>query len=83
MEIAEGEFRVCRLAAGYFKLASLVQYVPLPTVGGYLGYVGYFCLAAGINLACNVEVLQPTWACLSSPSSTLPCRRRSIDNTEY
>lgn len=25
--------------AGQFRLASLVQYVPLPTVGGYLGYV--------------------------------------------
>lgn len=103
---------LCWLPAGYFKLASLVQYVPLPTVGGYLGasppicstgmcmqctlhictvfchyactitglgrrmsscftdggegqlamchagYVGYFCLAAGINLACNVEVRQ-------------------------
>ena len=25
-------------------------------VGGYLGYVGYFCLAAGISLACGVDV---------------------------
>lgn len=33
----------------------LVQYVPLPVVGGYLGYVGYFCLAAGVSQACNVE----------------------------
>lgn len=23
----------------------------------HAGYVGYFCLAAGINLACNVEVV--------------------------
>ena len=29
------------LPAGYFKLASLVQYVPLSTVGGYLGYVSF------------------------------------------
>ncbi|KAK9845896.1 hypothetical protein WJX81_005443 [Elliptochloris bilobata] len=41
---------------GYLKLASLVQYVPLPVVGGYLGYVGFFCLAAGISLACDVEI---------------------------
>ena len=26
------------------------------------GYVGYFCLAAGVNLACNVEVLS-MWLC--------------------
>lgn len=30
--------------------------MPLPVVGGYLGYVGYFCLAAGVALACGVEV---------------------------
>ena len=28
----------------------------MQVVGGYLGYVGYFCLAAGIALACDVEV---------------------------
>lgn len=33
-----------------------MQYVPLPVVGGYLGFVGYFCLAAGVSQACNVEV---------------------------
>jgi MFS superfamily sulfate permease-like transporter len=51
------------LCAGHFKLATLVQYVPLPVVGGYLGYVGYFCLAAGVALACGVEVdTFPSWA---------------------
>ncbi|KAK9810835.1 hypothetical protein WJX73_000129 [Symbiochloris irregularis] len=47
---------ICIILVGVYKLASLVQYVPLPVVAGYLGYVGYFCLAAGISLACNVEV---------------------------
>ena len=32
---------------GALRLAGLVQYVPLPVVGGYLCFVGYFCLAAG------------------------------------
>ena len=40
--------------AGYLRLASLVQYVPLPVVGGYLGYVGYFCLASGVSLASGI-----------------------------
>ena len=31
-------------------------YVPLPVVGGYLGYVGSFCLAAGIGLGAGVNV---------------------------
>lgn len=42
--------------AAKFKLATLVQYVPLPVVGGYLGYVGYFCLAAGIGLGCSTTI---------------------------
>ncbi|KAF8062987.1 hypothetical protein HT031_003826 [Scenedesmus sp. PABB004] len=44
------------VAVAKFRLATLVQYVPLPVVGGYLGYVGYFCLAAGIGLGSNVQI---------------------------
>ncbi|CAD7702019.1 unnamed protein product [Ostreobium quekettii] len=40
---------------GYLKLAGLVQYVPLPVVGGYLGYVGFFCVLAGAFLSADVE----------------------------
>mmetsp|Transcript_15625 Transcript_15625/g.43700 ORF Transcript_15625/g.43700 Transcript_15625/m.43700 type:complete len:952 (-) Transcript_15625:452-3307(-) len=36
-----------------FRVASLVQYVPVPVVGGYLAYVGYFCCFAGVSLAAN------------------------------
>ncbi len=42
--------------AAKFKLATYVQYVPLPVVGGYLGYVGYFCLAAGIGQGSGVQI---------------------------
>ncbi|GLC59516.1 hypothetical protein PLESTB_001495700 [Pleodorina starrii] len=38
------------------KLADLVSYVPLPVVGGYLGFVGYFCIAGGTALAAGVQV---------------------------
>lgn len=41
---------------GKWRLAQLVMYVPLPVVGGYLGYVGYFCVAGGAALAAGVEV---------------------------
>jgi sulfate permease, SulP family len=33
-----------------------VQYVPLPVIGGYLAFVGYFCLAAGVSLASGVPI---------------------------
>ncbi|GLI60655.1 hypothetical protein VaNZ11_002855 [Volvox africanus] len=38
------------------KLADMVSYVPLPVVGGYLGFVGYFCIAGGTALASGVQV---------------------------
>ncbi len=37
--------------AGALKLARLVQYIPLPVVGGYLSYVGLFVLESGEQAA--------------------------------
>ena len=34
---------------GRLKLGTVVQYLPVPVVGGYLGYIGWFCLMAGLN----------------------------------
>ncbi|KAG1670994.1 hypothetical protein FOA52_014384 [Chlamydomonas sp. UWO 241] len=44
------------MLVGRWRLAQLVMYVPLPVVGGYLGYVGYFCVAGGAALAAGVEI---------------------------
>ena len=41
------------------KLARLVGYIPVPVVGGYLAFIGYFCLQAGVAL------------CISTPMSTI------------
>lgn len=44
---------MCCLLAARFKLATLVQYVPLPVVGGYLGYVSTtFKHAVCLDLQC-------------------------------
>eukprot|EP01052_Picozoa_sp_SAG31_P013883 SAG31_NODE_847_length_11532_cov_2.297560_6_plen_88_part_00 len=32
---------------GRLKLASTIQYLPLPVIGGYLAYIGMYCLEAG------------------------------------
>jgi SulP family sulfate permease len=37
-------------------LAVVVQYLPLPAVGGYLSYVGYFCFASGLGLGCGIQL---------------------------
>lgn len=44
---------------GYMRQPKLCIPCFVQVVGGYLGYVGYFCLAAGIALACDVEVRVP------------------------
>ena len=38
------------LLIGKLKLANLVSYLPAPVVGGYLAFIGYFCLLSGFNL---------------------------------
>lgn len=44
------------ITTGAVRLASLVQYVPLPVIGGYLAFVGLFCVTAGLSLAAGVHV---------------------------
>jgi MFS superfamily sulfate permease-like transporter/CRP-like cAMP-binding protein len=45
---------VALMIIGKLKLASLVSYLPAPVVGGYLAFIGYFCLLSGINLCTGV-----------------------------
>mmetsp|Transcript_99056 Transcript_99056/g.317743 ORF Transcript_99056/g.317743 Transcript_99056/m.317743 type:complete len:954 (+) Transcript_99056:112-2973(+) len=41
---------------GFLRLSGYVQLLPLPVVGGYLGYIGYFCLAAGASLGTGLTI---------------------------
>lgn len=44
---------------GRFKLADAVSFLPMPVVGGYLAFIGYFCVEAGTSL------------CIGEPMMTL------------
>lgn len=44
------------LLVARFRLAQLVQYLPLPVIGGYLSFVGYFCVASGIGLGVSQDI---------------------------
>ena len=58
--------------AARYKLAEMVQYLPLPVIGGYLGFVGYFCIASGMSLACSVTIDSiPSWANLFAKDAML------------
>jgi len=41
---------------GYFRLASTVQLLPTPVVGGYLAFIGFFCGQGGLSIMAGFEV---------------------------
>lgn len=72
LTLATAVVGVLIVGTGALRLARLVQYVPLPVVGGYLCFVGYFCLAAGMSLATgrHIDGLS-SWAQLASRDALL------------
>ena len=41
---------------GKMQLAGMVQYLPMPVVGGYLAFIGLYCLEAGVSTMTNEDV---------------------------
>ena len=57
---------------GKFRLADAVAYLPLPVVGGYLAYIGYFCFEAGVALCISHPIMKPSdWGHLFDDKSLL------------
>jgi len=57
---------------GKLELASAVQYLPMPVVGGYLAFIGFFCGQAGLAMMSEVELLGlGDWAKLLEPRAAL------------
>ncbi|TYZ59966.1 hypothetical protein PybrP1_002443, partial [[Pythium] brassicae (nom. inval.)] len=54
--LATAALGVCLVLLGRFKLAGLVSYLPMPVVGGYLAYIGLFCLYAGLSLSTGLVI---------------------------
>lgn len=43
---------------GKYRLADMVSYLPVPVVGGYLAFIGYFCLQAGVALCIGYSMIE-------------------------
>jgi SulP family sulfate permease len=56
MSVATFFTGACTLLVARYKLGQLVQYLPLPVIGGYLSFVGYFCVASGIGLGVSQDI---------------------------
>jgi MFS superfamily sulfate permease-like transporter len=60
------------VAMGYFKLADAVSYLPMPVVGGYLAFIGYFCVQAGTSLCISKPMMSILdWNLLLDPKNLL------------
>lgn len=57
---------------GHFKLANAVSYLPMPVVGGYLAFIGYFCCQAGVSLCISKSMVNVAdWGLLAQPQYLL------------
>ncbi|KUF76174.1 Sulfate Permease (SulP) Family [Phytophthora nicotianae] len=54
--IATALFGICLVVMGKMKLAELASYLPIPVIGGYLAFIGIFCLYAGLALCTGLIV---------------------------
>ena len=60
------------VVAGKFKIADVVAYLPLPVVGGYLAFIGYFCVEAGVALCIGHTIMVPgDWVYLFNEQSLI------------
>ena len=50
---------------GRARLAKYVAYLPMPVISGYLGFIGLFCIEAGLSLCTGLPIQQLSdWAAL-------------------
>ncbi|KAJ8603136.1 hypothetical protein CTAYLR_004589 [Chrysophaeum taylorii] len=46
------------VVVGKLRFASIAQYLPVPVVGGYLAYIGFYCGQAGLAMTSGVELVR-------------------------
>lgn len=60
------------ILTGKARLASLVQYLPTPVIGGYLAYIGFFMVKGGISIATGISLASVRgWSVLLGSSRSL------------
>ncbi|EQC26636.1 hypothetical protein SDRG_15576 [Saprolegnia diclina VS20] len=65
---------VALIITGKLKLASFVQYLPMPVVGGYLSFIGFYCFEAGLSMMSSKEITSILdWHKLADAKSMLLC----------
>lgn len=60
------------IVMGKFRLADAVSYLPMPVVGGYLAFIGYFCCEAGVALCISQPLMDlKDWLVVFEPQNLM------------
>ncbi|CBN78269.1 conserved unknown protein [Ectocarpus siliculosus] len=71
---ATASMGVALVVIGKLKLARFVAYLPMPVVGGYLAFIGLFCLEASLGLSTGKDIRGlNTWGMLFNSRDLLLC----------
>ncbi|CAM9881498.1 unnamed protein product, partial [Ectocarpus fasciculatus] len=72
--LATASMGVALVLIGKLKLARFVAYLPMPVVGGYLAFIGLFCLEAALGLSTGKDIRGlDTWGMLFNHRDLLLC----------
>ncbi|KAG7390901.1 hypothetical protein PHYPSEUDO_006385 [Phytophthora pseudosyringae] len=62
------------IVTGKLRLASFVQYLPMPVVGGYLAFIGFYAMEAGLSMMTTQSIKEPAdWIKLADWDALLLC----------
>ncbi|KAF1777595.1 SLC26A/SulP transporter domain [Phytophthora cactorum] len=66
MAVSTAVLGAALIITGKLRLASFVQYLPMPVVGGYLAFIGFYALEAGLSMM-TTRLADPDALMLSVP----------------
>lgn len=59
MAVSTAVLGAALIVTGKLRLASFVQYLPMPVVGGYLAFIGFYALEAGLSMMTTQSIKEP------------------------
>ncbi|TDH66117.1 uncharacterized protein CCR75_001393 [Bremia lactucae] len=72
MAISTAGLGAALIITGKLRLASFVQYLPMPVVGGYLAFIGFYALEAGLSMMTTESIKEPKdWIKLTEPTALI------------
>jgi SulP family sulfate permease len=72
LSVGTAALGVILVLMGHFRLADAVSYLPMPVVGGYLAFIGFFCIQAGLALCISKSITTlGEWKFLLEPGKFL------------